>query len=398
MNIVQYKEGSIQVDIPFDENIYINATEVYQAFGKSQTSFSNWKTRTLIPYAERLIETTKVTSQNVVSQLSDLIIVRKGNTNQFEQGTWLHPKLAIIFARWLSMDFEIWCDEKISELLRTRKVEITVDEQSVVLDKVSAVMKGLKEFTNWGMILARAIREINNTPGVDKIESQKQLVSKVCRKVSTEERLPLLQRMERIYGSLLTDRSITEDMYKTMMLHLARHIKHTLYRRLTGVEKDKSATIDSLTEKVTQLIREKDEATPTVRRWRPLTPGKTDLETPQGIDKALNLLKTYSDKEITIIAAEYLSSYPAEIGKNGKPKPEFKTNPNTFNKVQCAVWRNSNSYFLMYGENTQQKSMMLYEDGDLYHYTEKINIGHINYHLFNPNNGYIIIYQHNPQE
>ncbi len=26
-------------------------------------------------------------------------------------GTWLHPKLAVAFARWCDIDFAIWCDE-----------------------------------------------------------------------------------------------------------------------------------------------------------------------------------------------------------------------------------------------------------------------------------------------
>lgn len=33
-------------------------------------------------------------------------------------GTWLHPKLAVRFARWLSVDFEIWCDEQIDAIIR----------------------------------------------------------------------------------------------------------------------------------------------------------------------------------------------------------------------------------------------------------------------------------------
>src|SRR5699024_726548 len=31
---------------------------------------------------------------------------------------WLHPKLAVKFARWVDTDFEIWCDEQIDELIR----------------------------------------------------------------------------------------------------------------------------------------------------------------------------------------------------------------------------------------------------------------------------------------
>ena len=32
-------------------------------------------------------------------------------------GTWLHPKLAIVFARWLNTKFAVWCDLKIEAIL-----------------------------------------------------------------------------------------------------------------------------------------------------------------------------------------------------------------------------------------------------------------------------------------
>lgn len=33
-------------------------------------------------------------------------------------GTWLHPKMAVAFARWLSDDFGVWCDLQIDALIR----------------------------------------------------------------------------------------------------------------------------------------------------------------------------------------------------------------------------------------------------------------------------------------
>lgn len=35
-------------------------------------------------------------------------------------GTWLHPKLAVHFARWLDTRFAVWCDEQIDALVRGR--------------------------------------------------------------------------------------------------------------------------------------------------------------------------------------------------------------------------------------------------------------------------------------
>ena len=33
-------------------------------------------------------------------------------------GTWISPKLAVNFARWLNVDFAVWCDDQIDDLLR----------------------------------------------------------------------------------------------------------------------------------------------------------------------------------------------------------------------------------------------------------------------------------------
>jgi hypothetical protein len=33
-------------------------------------------------------------------------------------GTWLHPKLAVSFARWLDPDFAVWCDMQIDGIIR----------------------------------------------------------------------------------------------------------------------------------------------------------------------------------------------------------------------------------------------------------------------------------------
>lgn len=39
---------------------------------------------------------------------------KRGNNG----GTWLHPKLAVPFARWLDMRFAVWCDLQIDRLMR----------------------------------------------------------------------------------------------------------------------------------------------------------------------------------------------------------------------------------------------------------------------------------------
>jgi len=49
-----------------------------------------------------------------ISEKSSLIRARRNS------GTWFHPKLAVSFARWLDVDFAIWCDVQIDGLLKGR--------------------------------------------------------------------------------------------------------------------------------------------------------------------------------------------------------------------------------------------------------------------------------------
>ena len=44
---------------------------------------------------------------NQIVTIADVIVVKHGGNNLHETGTWLHPKLAIVFARWLGLEFEI---------------------------------------------------------------------------------------------------------------------------------------------------------------------------------------------------------------------------------------------------------------------------------------------------
>lgn len=45
------------------------------------------------------------------------LVVTRGGSPETGGGTWLHPKLAVVFARWLDIRFAVWCDLHIDALL-----------------------------------------------------------------------------------------------------------------------------------------------------------------------------------------------------------------------------------------------------------------------------------------
>lgn len=83
-----------------DEDGYANATAMCQANGKE---WSNYKQ----------LEHTQVYIQALSSSLgiptADLVITTTTGPNEF-RGTWIHPRLAVDLARWISPQFAVWMD------------------------------------------------------------------------------------------------------------------------------------------------------------------------------------------------------------------------------------------------------------------------------------------------
>lgn len=103
-NIIQFPyNGS---DVRFDLNGWINATDVAKRFEKNPYEWLRLPdTITYLDALARHLNTGK--SRN-------LIRTSRGRNG----GTWLHPKLAVHFSRWLDADFAVWCDMHIDAILR----------------------------------------------------------------------------------------------------------------------------------------------------------------------------------------------------------------------------------------------------------------------------------------
>ena len=159
MNQVQsFNFGNIAVS--FREDGYLNATQIAAHFGKLPKDYL--KTEQTQQYisalAESLSERTKILTDE-----NQIVIVKKGNSKNFTQGTWLHPKLAIHFARWLNPKFAVWCDEQIEALLNgnvsdgIKPAKTTADDRTGLRQAVAALVgrKGIDYSTAYSMIHQR---------------------------------------------------------------------------------------------------------------------------------------------------------------------------------------------------------------------------------------------------
>lgn len=98
--------------VRFNADGWLHATKIAERFGKEPAQWLRLDSTK--EYIDRLSE--RMEKSNVGKSHITLVKTRRGNTST--SGTWLHPKLAVKFARWLSVDFEIWCDEQIDALVR----------------------------------------------------------------------------------------------------------------------------------------------------------------------------------------------------------------------------------------------------------------------------------------
>lgn len=92
---------------------WFNATEAAARFGRKP---AHWLE---LPNTKGYIAAlAKALGLNVGK--SDFALVRTQRGGK-APGTWLHPKLAVAFARWLDDDFAVWCDCQIDNIIRGKQ-------------------------------------------------------------------------------------------------------------------------------------------------------------------------------------------------------------------------------------------------------------------------------------
>lgn len=93
--------------IAYQDDGWFNATQAAAKFGKTPVEWL--RLAGTIEYVSALHR------QN--PDMGKSHIAKKGGASG-GGATWLHPKLAIHFARWLDVDFAVWCDAQIDSLVR----------------------------------------------------------------------------------------------------------------------------------------------------------------------------------------------------------------------------------------------------------------------------------------
>lgn len=90
----------------FNADTWLNATVAAKAFKKDLSNFL--RSPETIEYVQEL---------NSVNA-TELIETKQGRNG----GTWIHPDLVVLFARWCNVKFAVWCDQFIKSQLQAQVV------------------------------------------------------------------------------------------------------------------------------------------------------------------------------------------------------------------------------------------------------------------------------------
>lgn len=101
-NLQIFSYNGNKVTFKNDGKLMVNATEMAKPFSKRPVDWIK------LPATTQFIDSLTAVRK---SHRSDLIVTING------VGTWLHEDVALEFARWLSPEFAIWCNDRIKELL-----------------------------------------------------------------------------------------------------------------------------------------------------------------------------------------------------------------------------------------------------------------------------------------
>ncbi|WP_455593038.1 phage antirepressor KilAC domain-containing protein [Bacteroides sp.] len=130
-SIIYSYQGSEISFINKGESTMINATQMAKPFGKQVYEYLR------LPSTKELINA--ITGKSRIAE-NHLVTTVRGGLNP---GTWLHENIALDFAQWLSVDFRLWCNDCIKELLRMGVV--TLEQQNIsLLNEIKAQASKVK--------------------------------------------------------------------------------------------------------------------------------------------------------------------------------------------------------------------------------------------------------------
>jgi hypothetical protein len=125
---------SDSVKVDFTSDAWFNATAVAKQFNKRPNDWLSLEsTKEYVKCLHKALFPEIALPEKMVTEQNQLVRTKTGGIPG-QQGSWFHPKLAVAFARWLSVDFAIWCDLQIEKILRKPETKYALHDQLEIPD------------------------------------------------------------------------------------------------------------------------------------------------------------------------------------------------------------------------------------------------------------------------
>ena len=118
-NPVVYDYKGSQISFISGDSVMINATQMAKPFGKRPNDYLS------LPSTNELLKA--ITRKYGIAE-NQLVITERGGLNP---GTWLREDVALDFAQWLSVDFRLWCNDRLKELMKTGVTTVSNDDEAI---------------------------------------------------------------------------------------------------------------------------------------------------------------------------------------------------------------------------------------------------------------------------
>lgn len=118
-NIVNFNYNGNNISFYNGDGVMVNATQMAKPFNKRPNDYLS------LPSTNELLNA--ITRKYGIGE-NQLVITERGGLNP---GTWLREDVALDFAQWLSVDFRLWCNDRLKELMKTGITTVRDDDEAI---------------------------------------------------------------------------------------------------------------------------------------------------------------------------------------------------------------------------------------------------------------------------
>lgn len=224
----------------FREDGYFNAGQAAKHFRKDLENFKR------LPSTKAYI--TALQDSLVITTDLTLIEVIPGNRYIPDRGTWVHPKLAVFFARWLDPKFGVFCDMVIDDLMHGNSVLTVVAPEKAVapklpqtyLESLQELIESVKEQERLkaetqrleGVVKQKDAKLIEQAPKVEYVEKYIEDAGSLGIRAASK----VLQCNERELGHWLVDQKLAYRNPARSLVPYATAENRGLLRLTTGLK------------------------------------------------------------------------------------------------------------------------------------------------------------------